>query len=329
MQQDWTFWRNALAGTFGPISDGVPHAGFYRVRRKGGPWEPVAIWQDDSSPDGWIALRGEARVNAIDLWTWVCRNPIAEGAYRQAAAGGGWDDEPPAAPGSVPGHNAPADPVEAALSELKGEEELAKELLSKPIADQAEADKAGIWARRIADIGGKAEKARVAEKEPHLEAGRAVDAKWKPVVEGAKALSAKLKAHVTPFLQAQKRAEEERARLAAEESRRKREEAEVAARSARADDDAERARIAELERQAAEADRAATVKNASAGRTGAKIALRTETKIVVTDFAAAAAHYVAARPAELVELIDRLAARDVKAGAEIPGTERQTIERAA
>lgn len=323
----YEWWAAALAGNFGPVHDGQPEAGFYRVRRgKGGPWEPVAIWK---SGDEWICLRASKRMNAEDAWTWVCRNPITEAAYHKAAAGQGWDDEPPAAPGSVAGHNAPTDPVEAALAELQGEEELAKELLAKPIEDQAAADKAGTWARRIGDIGSKAEKSRVAEKEPHLEAGRAVDAKWKPVVEGSKALAAKLKAHITPFLQAQKRAEEERARKAAEEARKKREEADAAARAAKTDDEAEAARVADLHRQAAEADRAATMKNASAGRTGAKVALRTETHIIVTDFAAAAAHYVAARPQELVELIGRLASRDVKAGVEIPGTERQTVERAA
>ncbi|GLK69219.1 hypothetical protein [Hansschlegelia plantiphila] len=330
MQQSWDWWRAALAGNFGPISDGVPHAGFYRTRRKGQPWEPVAIWADDASPDGWIALKGATRVSAIDLWTWCCRNPVSEEAYRRAAAGDGWADEPPAAPEPGIGHNSGSgDPVDAIRAELAGEEEMAAELLAKPIEDQAGVDKTAIWAKRIGDLAAKAEKSRVAEKEPHLEAGRAVDAKWKPVVEDAKALAAKLKGHATPFLIAQKRAEEERASAAAAEARRIREEADAAARAARADDEAEQARIAEMERQAAAADQAAVAKNATAGRTGARIALRTETKVIVTDFAAAAGHYVAARHADLVELIGRLASRDVKAGAEIPGTGRKTEERAA
>ncbi|MFL1873933.1 hypothetical protein ACIKT0_01685 [Hansschlegelia beijingensis] len=330
-QQSWEWWSAALLGTFGPIHDGVPQSGFFRVRRgKNGPWEPVAIWRDDAAADGWIALRTGKQVNAIDIWTWACRHPISKEAYDRAVAGEGWADEPPAAPEAGIGHNsASGDPAEVIRAELAGEAEIAAELLAKPIEDQAGVDKTAIWSKRVGELASKAEKARVAEKEPHLEAGRAVDAKWKPIVDDAKALSAKLKRHAEPFLIAQKRAEEERARRAAEEARRIREEAEAAARRAAADDEAEKARIAELERQAAAADQAAVAKNASAGRTGARIALRTETKVIVSDFAAAAGYYVAARNPDLVELIGRLAARDVKAGAEVPGTERRTEERAA
>ncbi|HVI27488.1 hypothetical protein [Hansschlegelia sp.] len=267
---------------------------------------------------------------ADDTWNWCCRHPISKDAYDRAVAGEGWADEPPAASEAGIGHNsASGDPAEAIRAELAGEAEMADELLAKPIEDQAAADLAGIWAKRVGDLASKAEKARVAEKEPHLAASRAVDAKWKPLVDGAKALSSKLKRHAEPFLIAQQRAEQERARAAAAEARRIREEAEAAARRAAADDEAEKARIAELERRAAEADQSAVAKNASAGRTGARIALRTETKVIVTDFAAAAGHYVAARNPDLVELIGRLASRDVKAGAEVPGTERRTEERAA
>ncbi len=34
MQNDYAYWRDALTGKFGPIHDGDPQPGFYRLRRR-------------------------------------------------------------------------------------------------------------------------------------------------------------------------------------------------------------------------------------------------------------------------------------------------------
>lgn len=64
------------------------------------------------------------------------------------------------------------------------------------------------------------ERARVAEKEPHLEAGRAVDARWKPVLttldSAAAAIASKIKAFKAEM---DRKAEEEQRRLRAQQER--------------------------------------------------------------------------------------------------------------
>lgn len=58
------------------------------------------------------------------------------------------------------------------------------------------------------------ERARVAEKEPHLEAGRQVDAKWKPILTTLDSATAAISAKIGAFRrEAQRRAEEEQRRL--------------------------------------------------------------------------------------------------------------------
>jgi hypothetical protein len=127
----WAWWQNALAGTIGPIHDGDPQQGYYRTRFKDKPWEPVAIWFEDGK---WHAMRGDRQVDASDIWTWCCRNPITYEAYTKAIEGAGWDDEPEA---PAIGHNLPSDPFEALQVEFAAEREQAEAFMKKPITTQA------------------------------------------------------------------------------------------------------------------------------------------------------------------------------------------------
>lgn len=64
------------------------------------------------------------------------------------------------------------------------------------------------------------ERARVAEKEPHLEAGRAVDARWKPILTTLDSAAAAITSKINAFKrEAQKRAEEEQRRLREQQER--------------------------------------------------------------------------------------------------------------
>lgn len=313
------YWRNALKGNFGPISEDHPQPGYYRKRGRSG-WQRVAIWLDKGN----LVARVDAgqditdKVDISQIWLRCCEHPISYDRYQLVAGGAPWPDEPPENPGI--GHNMPGDdPLQALLAELTGEIETTAEFLAKPIKTKEEADRAGIWARRVGDIAKRADDARKIEKEPHLAASRAVDDRWRGVIEDAKDLMQRLKRHVEPYLIAQKRAEEERARKAREEAERLRREAEKA-------DEAQRA---ELARQAEDAEREAKAKNANAGRTGARVALRTEKRAKVTDYKAAALALLDANHAELREKIDQLAQRAVKAGIPLAGVEVEEVERAA
>lgn len=64
------------------------------------------------------------------------------------------------------------------------------------------------------------ERARVAEKEPHLEAGRQVDARWKPILSTLDSAATAITGKINAFKrEAQRRAEEEQRRLRAEQEK--------------------------------------------------------------------------------------------------------------
>ena len=80
------------------------------------------------------------------------------------------------------------------------------------IETQKQADQAGGFAERFSRIEKEAEETRTFEKRPILEQGRAIDAKWKPIVTGAFNGKKRIKRALEPFLIA------ERERLEAEAS---------------------------------------------------------------------------------------------------------------
>jgi hypothetical protein len=80
------------------------------------------------------------------------------------------------------------------------------------IETQKQADQAGGFAERFSRIEKEAEETRTFEKRPILEQGRAIDAKWKPIVTGAFNGKKRMKRALEPFLIA------ERERLEAEAS---------------------------------------------------------------------------------------------------------------
>src|SRR5690606_4282557 len=108
-----------------------------------------------------------------DVWLWCCRHPISFEAYEKAMAGGGFDDEPAPARG-IGDNSGDADPLDAISIELAGEIEQVRDFMRQPVETQAQADRLGIWAKRLTDLAKKADNHRVVEKQPHLDASRAV-----------------------------------------------------------------------------------------------------------------------------------------------------------
>ncbi|SOC45723.1 hypothetical protein SAMN05892877_117112 [Rhizobium subbaraonis] len=323
----WAWWQNALKGNFGPMHEGQPEQGYYRTRFKGGQWEPVAIYYPEGS-DQIVAYRNGKEVDPGEAWNFCRTNPITYDAYVKAMDGKGFDDEPALA--TIGDNSGSDDPFDQIAQELAGEKEMAEEFLRSEIKTQADADKAGIWSKRLSDLAKRADNHRIVEKEPHLAASKAVDDKWRGPVGEAKDLSVALKRHIEPFLIAKKREEEARARKAAEEAaalRRKAEEEARAAQQYNVDPQEAEKKRAELLRQAQEAEKAAEVRNAQAGRTGAKVSVRTDKIGVVTDYGKAAAALVAMRHKDLIEIIDKLAQRAAKAGMPFDGMEVREEEK--
>lgn len=192
----WSWWQKALKDPSKvgsrdlPVHDSDPQQGYYRIRYgKDKPFEPVAIWKEDGK---WLAYRSGREVDAEAIWTSCCRNPVSYQAYQDAIDGKGWADndavvsaqvkiaEPTIGDNSGDLDQAVAfkDQIDAALAGLKAYEK---------VGDDETAAKALSLRNRLNELSGQADKIRVKEKEPHLEAGKAVDAKWQPLVKSAKA----------------------------------------------------------------------------------------------------------------------------------------------
>ena len=205
MTDAWHWWQQALEapkeiGKSLPVSVDSPEQGFYRVRQKGKAWEPVAIWKDDDG--NWQALRSGKPYAPTAVWNWCCRNPISADAYDRAVAVGTWEDDDPTVAAALMGHNV-GDKSELEL--LTDEIESAKQGAEAyaDIQTEAEASKAQSLRARMNELAGKADKIREELKKPHLEAGKAVDQQWMPLVKSAKAVADLLRKEIETFKTAQ------------------------------------------------------------------------------------------------------------------------------
>jgi len=192
---------------------------------RGGPWVPVAIWLEgqvslrlgqnsiNSDSGKLVCLVEGVERNAYDVWTWVCRYPIAYESYVAVAEDGKpWPEEVPTL-----GHNSQS----LNEAEVVGEEVEALSLSAMnwletlpTIENQSDADKAANYADRFSALETRAEEARVIEKRPSLEEGREIDARWKPVVSKAQDAKAKMKKAIEPYLVGERQRRIEMARLA-------------------------------------------------------------------------------------------------------------------
>ena len=350
MTDAYAWWRKALATGGGreltreqQTALGVTHepqAGFYRRALKNDTDLPIAIWQGD---DGMVGVAGDRPVNPDDVWTWCCRRPISEEQFRAVAAGEPWPDAPPVAEAKI-GHNQPTNPFEALTVEFAGEKEMAERFLGQPITTQEQADQAAVWAKKIAGIAKKATDLHKVAKQPHLDAGRAVDDQWRPLKEEPASLSTRLKRHLDAYLNERARKERERqeaARREEERLRREAEEARFAAEKEQAKKVADGVsdamaiqqhndRMAEAERLQREADEKAKetqARNATAGRTGAKVALRSFVSAEIIDFDTL---LMALKDrSEVKDIVQSLANRAARSGVDLPGMKIHSEQRAA
>lgn len=327
MADQFDTWRALLASKTVHLSDSEPASGYYRLRR-GDTLTPVAIWRDDDATV--FAMRGADYVDPGEVWPAAAKNAVTYEAYEAATSGKGWPDDAPTLPvvtegdtvenpRAVMGDNATTgDPAEDLRLELAGERELARTFLAAPISSDDEADRVAVWAKRVSALRSRADAAFKAEKQPILDQARAIDDRWR-WREDADALVKRLKAHVLPWLQKKEAEEKERQRVALEEARRRKEEADrLAAQEIGTDGGAS---ADEALARAVEAAREAAPQRTGAGRTGAKVSLRTVQEVSITDAAALAAFYAGMdpMPPDLREVLLKLARRNLSSGVTPPG----------
>lgn len=306
----YDFWRRRMAGEVVPIHDGEPQAGFYRLKTRDGNWQAVAYW---FATDGSLRCRvGGKDINeqtACERWPWASKSPITHEVYKAVIAGGPWPDQHDGVTRDrANSDNAPADESFDGLKDRI--EDLARDadalIKAGAAADQSAADRASDLANRLAELHKSADIARAAEKRPHDEAARAVQAKWTPLM-GTAEIYKRIKAVViTPFLVAEdtkRRAAETAARLAAEEA----------------------AKAGQPIPEPAPAVQRAAPKAGSGGRRS--VALRTVKVITISDRAALLAFFAANE--QITEVLQKLAEKATAAGVAVPGVTVTEEQRAA
>lgn len=312
MQDAYTYWREALTGTFGPISADHPQPGRYRMRKgKDGPWQPVAIFMQDGAVK---AAVGKEFVDPLTIWTWCADKPVSEADYKQALATGQW-------PGEI-GHNSGDLSLKEEIEERAS---IALEwLATNGIKTKVDADMAANYRAALLELKKRAETEHKTAKAPHLEAGRKVDATYKPLIDTADGAAATVRTELGKYLakvEAEERAKADAARKAEEARVRAEMERQAIELAKRMQEDP----IAALTEPAPELPvmRAPPepVKVTAGGQRGRVTSLKTVVSYVVTDHAKALAFF--AENDDVRQLIASLATKASKAGVTVPGVERK------
>jgi hypothetical protein len=185
IDREFTWWHQALLGTRGPIDADNPKAGFYRSKNKDKSLSAVAIWYDTNTGELRYQDNGRDVSDQIarERWPYISKRPISEKIFWTFRDTGKWIDVDDVAQ-AEPNDNGGSDVLVLAkdIDALK---------VSAAKYAKIESDEGMVLAQsvraKLQEVGGKADKLRVAEKEPHLEASREVDARWQPMIKIAKA----------------------------------------------------------------------------------------------------------------------------------------------
>lgn len=171
-------------------------------------------------------------------------------------------------------------------------------------------------ARKLADTE------RAAEKKPHDEAGKAVQAKWKPLLDRCDMAVDEIKRLLTPYRTAKQKAKDDAARQAREEAEAQQRAAQEALRQSEDLEDrfAAEAQLKQAEKLTAQANR---IDRSATG-------LRTHWEAEITDPHAAVKHYLNRSPERFIALAQQLADEDARgARAPVPGVVFHEIKKAA
>lgn len=321
----WAWYQAALKnpaaiGKTLPVHEDEPMQGYYRTKNRDKVFEPVAIYYPEGSNE-LVAYRNGREVRPDTIWTFCCRHPVTYEAYNDALAGNGWPDDDKVVAAQISSPAPQAEPTvgdnsgEVAPTETIGDQiEAALKRMSAyaTITDDKTAEKALSLRNRLNELSRDADKIRTREKEPHLEAGKAVDAKWQPLVKKAKAGADTVRdaigAWETVKLQ-RRRAEEKRI-----EDERRAEEARLAALRP-ADAPAGDTAVMEAPKVEVQPDAAPSTVRASYGK-----AASVSAKIVVKDVTdwKELAIYMSNHP-EAQDMLRKLAQRALDAGRTVPG----------
>lgn len=223
------------------------------------------------------------------------------------------------------GHNL-ASPFDLSFEEIDGLFTEAKNWLdSKGVNSQADADGVSKLLDAARQAAKTADDARKAEKKPHDEAGKAVQERWRPILDKADLVATTCKAALKPYLE---KLEAEKLAIAEAARREAKEKMKIAATAVRkahenegnlAERETAEIMLASAQRSEVAAKRAEKDKAQAKGGSRA-VGLRSTWHPVLVDGLAAARNYWQTRRPEMETYFLSLAETDVRAGArQIPG----------
>lgn len=322
---DWSWWQNALAGGAPDIHPDTPHPGFYKMRDgKDGTWLPVMIRFDD---EGTLRCRvgDNSGSDPQQVWTYCAGRPISKEDAKVAFETGRFPGEVELAKigdnsGDVTLAEQIADYASQALAWLK----------KTGIVDTKTKDRAANYRSELLRLRKEADALRETEKRPHLDASRAVDMKFKPLIEDADKAANTLRDALTVYMREEERKLEDERRAKWEAEQRAAAEARKAVEEQRAKQMADDP-IAALTSPEPELPMAPPppepVKVQAGGQRGRKTGLREVTIYTVTDHAKALAYF--SEHEDVKAVVQKLAERVAKTGIEVPGVKVSTDKVAA
>jgi hypothetical protein len=296
--EDYVYWRARLRGEDPGLTDFQARCGFWRKPRRDGGFDAIHIFR--TADDDLVARVNDRHLEEPDeawcerFFAWCVKHPVTEESYRLYTSTGRWADDVPEVKRDT---NAPPSVVIAeTIAELHQEAKRWLAEIGGTVKTQEQADKAGNFAARFAELQKEAESARVAEKEQHLKAGREVDSRWKPISEAGGEAKRWATGLTTEFL---------------------------------------KARRAELQAAAATSTsqgQPPTPVKVKAGTRGRSTHLRSYQELEYAGVSTLIAHYAQDErfmaSEQVVEALERLAMVDLKAGLKVPGVSLVTKEKA-
>lgn len=337
----YAYWRHCAEGkdvASAPVlptmyggTPECPQPGIYKTRQgKGGPMVPVQIWlvdAEDKPAKEWaegLTVTGTINGNRVtadaiaDRWIWL--TAVTKDEWAHYKANGQW-------PGEITiGHNSGdvtlSDEIDEAYTQAIGW------LNREGIKDKLTADMAANYRSMLLGLSKKADTERESKVRPHLDAQREINAEYKPLIERATEAANLIRDALTKWM----RAEEAKARAAAEAARK--------AEAERVAKEREKIELERAEKMAADPIAALTEpepdmpmpvaieapKVSAGGQRGKKAGLRTQVTFTVTDYEATLAFV---KDHEAVrEAVTKAAIAIAKTGVVVPGLTR-TEERVA
>ena len=310
--------REAIGTSGIKIIEDEPMSGYYRCAAvKNGPMLPVAIWRDESGK--LQILRAGQPVEQPRVWPYAAWTPISYEWYEAAVERGEkWPDEAamaveaaPAEPVPQIGGNNPPD--EDDVAKLKREIEAARGVAEqdyKEIKTDDQAAAAQSLRSRLNELSGTADKKREAQKRPHFDEAKKVDARWQPVIKLGKEAADWLRGKLSDYATKKANDEAKARRIALAE------EARLADERAAAEAEGKTVElVAPVEPVVPATPTSTTIK----GATGRAATIRAIKVAHVVDYDAAYQHLKAIP--EIKQAIDKVAQRMITAGNPVPGVE--------